>query len=243
MKCALIFIGTNRYAGFFEGYKSSIDLNFLPDHEKTYFVFTDQPAHPLFKHNDVVVTKIEHESWPYVTLHRFKYMMMVKDKLAEYDYVFFVDADLWACQQITDAHLLDHEKPLIGVQHPGFFGKIGTFETNTKSRANIFDGHYNLLHYRQGCFWGGKSFELLKLVEELEKRIDLDLQDDVVAIWHDESHLNKYMLENNHDVFTLHPGFAQPQDEGYENIREMFPTMMVHLKKDLKEFPRFEGIK
>ena len=27
------------------------------------------------------------------------------------------------------------------------------------------------------------------------------------------------------------------------HIREMFPTMMVHLKKDLKEFPRFEGIK
>ena len=243
MKCAIIFIGTNRYIGFFEGYKSAIDLHFLPDHEKTFFVFTDQPKHELLSHNNVVVTEIEHEPWPYVTLHRFKYMMMVEDSLKNFDYVFFVDADLWPCNTITDMHLLNHEKSLIGVQHPGFFGRTGTFETNTSSRANIFDGYYNLSHYRQGCFWGGKALAVLEMVRELNERVDLDLEDNVVAIWHDESHLNKYMLENNHDVFTLHPGFAQPQDEGYENIREMFPTMMVHLKKDLEEFPRFEGIK
>lgn len=243
MKTAIIFIGTNRYIGFFEGYKSAIDLHFLPTHEKTFFAFTDQPEHELLKHDNVVVTEIEHESWPYVTLHRFKYMMMVKEELKSFDNIFFVDADLWPCSEITDKHILDHGKPLVGVQHPGFFGKTGTFETNTSSRANIFDGYYDLSHYRQGCFWGGEATAVLKMVETLNERIDLDLQDEIVAIWHDESHLNKYMLQNNNNVFTLHPGFAQPQDDGYENIREMFPTMMVHLKKDLKEFPRFEGIK
>ena len=53
MKCAIIFIGTSRYIGFFQGYQSAINLHFLPDHEKTFFVFTDQPDHGLLKHDNV----------------------------------------------------------------------------------------------------------------------------------------------------------------------------------------------
>tara|TARA_R110000824_G_scaffold60050_10_gene160894 strand:+ start:5015 stop:5752 length:738 start_codon:yes stop_codon:yes gene_type:complete len=245
MRAGIIFIGTNKYINFFEGYRTAIEKFFLPNHEKTFFAFTDQPDHEIFDHKNVVVTKIDHEPWPYVTLYRFKYMMMVKSQLLECDKVFFIDADLHANQEITDFHLFNHEKSLLGVQHPGWFGKpwIGAFETNARCRANIFDGNYDLLHYRQGCFWGGDSKSVVKMVETLEERVDLDLKDDVVACWHDESHLNKYLLENNEDVFTLHPGFAQPESPDYNHIRDIFPTMMLHLDKNYSDFPRFEGVK
>ena len=245
MKIAIIFIGTNKYINFFQGYRESLEKFFLPTCEKTYFAFTDQPEHKIFQHKNVITTKIEHEPWPYVTLYRFKYMMKKESLLKSYDKVFFVDADLFANQEITADHLFRHKKNLIGVQHPGWFGKpwVGAFETDTRCRANIFDGNYDLSYYRQGCFWGGNSQSIMLMAATLEKRVDEDLRDGIVACWHDESHLNKYLIENQEDVFTLHPGFAQPESPDYDHLRSIFPTMMIHLDKNYSDFPRFEGVK
>ena len=241
MKIAIIFIGTSKYANFFEGYKNAIDNYFLTEHEKKFFVFTDQPELNVFDSQDIHVTKISHVEWPWITLHRFKFMNSRSDELSKFDYVFFIDADLWPCKKIDDS-IIDHKFDFIGVQHPGFVDKIGTFETNTKSNANVFDSQYDLSKYRQGCFWGGKSTEIVKMVDKLDKKVDEDTKNDVVAIWHDESHMNKYFLQNNDRVFTLHPGYATPQN-GYEDIKSKYETMMVHLHKDINEFPRFEGVK
>ncbi len=115
---------------------------------------------------------------------------------------------------------------------------MGSFETNSNSTANILDGYYDLKEYRQGCLWGGKSKQFIDMVVELDRRVDVDLENEVVAVWHDESHMNKYFVENNQSVLTLHPGFATPQ-QGYDNIKANFETKFVHLHKDLDEFPRF----
>lgn len=242
LKIGIIFIGTAKYASFFEGYYTAVKENFLPKTNRTFFAFTDQPALDLFNKEDVVVTEVSHREWPFITLHRFKFMTMVEEQLREMDKVFFIDADLWPVSEITNEDLFASDHCFIGVQHPGFVGKIGTFETNPASRACIFDGQYDLSKYRQGCFWGGKASAIVDMAVELDKRVDDDTSRDVVAVWHDESHMNKYFVENNQDVLTLHPGFAQPQ-EGYDFVRSNFPTKMVHLFKDINEFPRFAGVK
>ena len=184
---------------------------------------------------------IKHEKWPFITLHRFKYMRSVEDRLREYDYVFFIDADLWCVSEVTETDLFAG-KPLIGVQHPGFIGSIGSFETDTRSNANIFDGYYDVSKYRQGCLWGGKAESVVEMVCELDHWVDEDKSRGIVAAWHDESHMNKYFLLNSERVHTLHPGFAQPQS-GYDHVRGAYPTKFVHLHKEMSEFPRFEGIK
>jgi hypothetical protein len=246
MNVGIIFIGTAKYASFFEGYYDAIKENFLPTAEKTFFVFTDQPELPVFRPSNstgnIVLTEVEHQEWPYITLYRFKFMTMVAEQLRSLDKIFFIDADLWPVATIEEKDLFQKEFKYIGVQHPGFLDRIGTFETNPSSNANIFDGQYDLSKYRQGCFWGGDAAAITDMAVELDRRIDDDLSRDIVAVWHDESHMNKYFVENNQDVLTLHPGFAQPQ-EGYDFVRSAFPTKMVHLFKDINEFPRFAGVK
>lgn len=239
MKIAIIFIGTYKYKQFFDGYYEGINKNFFPHIQKTIFAFTDDINDKIFDKPNVVLKKIDHMKWPYITLYRFKFMKEIIDQLREYENVFFVDADLWAVSHIDDIPL---EKELIGVQHPGFIGKIGTFETNALSKASIFDGRYDVSSYRQGCFWGGKSKDVIEMITTLDAWVDEDLSKGIVAAWHDESHMNKYFLVNSKKVYTLHAGFAQPQF-GYEHVREKNATKFVHLHKDMKDFPRFEGVK
>tara|TARA_B100000029_G_scaffold515246_2_gene621330 strand:- start:2093 stop:2839 length:747 start_codon:yes stop_codon:yes gene_type:complete len=241
-KVGIVFIGTNKYIEFFPRYYQALESNFLENSSKTYFVFTDQPNCEYFDHPNINITEIEHQGWPYITLYRFKFMAQIREQLADFDWLFFIDADLIAVSPMSEEELLSHDLPLIGVQHPGFIGKVGSFETNPKSLANIFDAQYDLSIYRQGCFWGGKSKEFLDMIVELERRVDVDLENDIVAVWHDESQMNKYFLERNDQVYTLHAGYATPQS-GYDHIKTQYETKFLHLFKDQQEFPRFARAK
>ena len=241
MTIAIIFIGTAKYKQFFDGYYEGITKNFLPNKQKAIFAFTDDPADIVFNKPNVITKKIEHLKWPFITLYRFKFMRSIKQDLQKFDNIFFIDADLWATNPISEDEL-SLDKELIGVQHPGFVSRIGTFETDTRSKANIFDGKYDVKQYRQGCFWGGRSKDVLDMVDTIDDWVEEDLQNKIVAVWHDESHLNKYFLLNPSKVHTLHAGFAQPQ-LGYDDIRQTCPTKFVHLHKEMNEFPRFAGVK
>lgn len=240
MKAAIIFIGTNRYAEFFQGYYEAISSHFCASLEKTFFVFTDQPDNPVFSKDNTVVNTVEHLDWPYITLYRFKFMNSISDKLKDFDYTFFVDADLWPVKSIDFSELFS-DNEFVAVQHPGFVGRIGTFETNLISTATVLDKKYDLSVYRQGCFWGGSSTRINDMVKELDENVDEDLKNGFVSCWHDESHMNKFFLKNLKHVRTIHPGYATPQ-EGYEEIKKNNEMKMVHLHKDISEFPRFAGL-
>jgi len=238
---AIIFIGTNKYAQFFAGFHDAVNKNFCNDLEKTFFVFTDQPNDPVFQKDNVEISKVEHLDWPFITLYRFKFMDAIRDKLEKFDYTFFIDADLWPVKEIKLNELFG-ENDFVAVQHPGFVGRIGTFETSLISTATVLDKKYDLSVYRQGCFWGGKSNEINAMTKELNDNVDKDLSNDFVSCWHDESHMNKFFLKNLNRVLTIHPGYATPQ-EGYEHIKSSYEMKMIHLHKDINEFPRFAGLR
>ena len=87
--------------------------------------------------------------------------------------------------------------------------------------------------YWQGCLWGGKVPAVFDMIDELEKRVNDDLEDDVIAQWHDESQLNKFYIENKKDVHTLGPEFAFP--ECFADHCN-FPQKIVHLAKENSKY-------
>lgn len=240
---AIVFIGTGPYIGFFEGFRKRINRFFCREVDKKIYAFTDQPNHPSLNYENVVVKEIKHVGWPFITLHRFKFMNSISEELSNHSHVFFIDADLYPVDDISFEEFFEEGEDynFIAVQHPGFINKQGTFEDNKNSTAFSYKEEYDLSVYRQGCFWGGKSEHVLKMIKECSEKVDIDTANGIMAKWHDESHMNRFFLENIDEVKTMGAGYAVPEAKGYEGIWNFYEVKMVHLDKDPKTFPRFEG--
>jgi hypothetical protein len=223
-KVVIGFIGTNKYASFFDNFYRTVKRYFLPDCERTILFFTD--THPVNLPTDVVVVPIEHKPWPFVTLERFNYIMKSEATIRQHDWFVYLDADMAVNTEILSTEFFNSEKEWFGVQHPGFINGGGTFEYRKKSRASVNIGTDNLSTYWQGCLWGGKTSAVLELCKELAMNTTLDLNEGTIAVWHDESHLNKFFTHHKKDVHTLDAGYAYP-----EMWTLPFAKKIVHIDK------------
>ena len=240
MKTSIVFIGTDKYLNFLPAYYQSIKDNLSENNELIFHIFTDRINAAAWP-SDMKIYQINHMKWPFVTLMRYKIMNCALDYITDADFCVFADADLlW--KEKTNVLDLFNTKPYFGVQHPGFVfqPENATFETNKSSLAYVGENE-DKSTYWQGCLWGANSDSFKKIISHLNENVDLDLNNNIVARWHDESHLNRFFINHKNNVNTLHPGYATP--EHWENIKKHFPTKAVHLHKPLEQFERFEGIK
>lgn len=236
MKIAICFIGTGKYLNFLPKYYQNIHKYFLPNVEKNFLVFTDGDGD--FP-EDVKVYHQEHLEWPYITLKRFEIIQKAKEEIKKNDWFVFIDADTLVVESIKYEDFFDDSKSFFGVHHPCHFLQMpphnkfpGAFEINPLSKSCIKEED-DLSVYYQGCLWGGKSSEIFELIEKLESRINQDLENNVIAVWHDESHLNKFFIENKSRVNTLGPEYAYP--EVFNNYCNFEPKI-VHLAKDNSKY-------
>lgn len=233
---AVVFIGTNKYLNFLPSWYESCEEYLLPGHEKQYFVFTDGELDEL--PDNISLYHQEHLPWPYITLYRFSTILKAYEDICKYDYLLFLDADMRLVDTVKAEEILTG-KPYIGVHHPCHFLGMnphtkfpGAFETNSDSSACITDED-DTTTYFQGCLWGGKVPDVIDMMKELQKRTEDDLSRNVIAVWHDESHLNKFYSERVDDVHILSPSFAYPElFSEYCN----FEPKIVHLAKENSKY-------
>ena len=240
-KIALAFIGTGKYIDFLEDWKNSVDSYFMNDCEKTIFVFSDSDP----KDDSVVYTKVPEWIWPEASMYRFKMMLKVKEELKKHDYIFYIDSDLFAQQEIHSSEIIDENTSLVGVHHPGNFVNRDwyTWEDNKNSLAYIpgkLSDYGERAVYFQGCFWGGKSEDVLGLCENLDAAIDDDISRGIMAKWIDESHLNKYFLDRIENVKIMPFNYAFPEQKQYRHLSISYPMKFMHIEKSHEEY--FYGV-
>jgi histo-blood group ABO system transferase len=190
MKICILTIATNKYLQFVEELYDSIEKNFLSGHEINCLLFTD---HEVETSENVRVHYIDHEPWPMPTLKRYNYFVKEKDFILRYDYCFYFDADMRVDNLVGDEVLGD----LVGTQHPyQSFNSIDqmSYDRNPNSLAYVPFGEGK--NYYAGGFNGGSTQSFIKMSEVIADRVNEDLENDVVALWHDESHMNRYMIDN-----------------------------------------------
>ena len=237
MKVAISFLGTGKYLDFLPQYYQNIEEYFLPNTKKTILAFTDGELDEAPK--NIKVFPQEHLDWPYITLKRFEIINKAREIINDHDWFVFIDGDALVVDRIEEEEFFT-DKPLFGVHHPCHYLKMpphnqppGAYDQNKESTAYVDVEKENPQTYFQGCFWGGKVPAIMQMIDELEYRVNKDLENDVVALWHDESHINRYFLEREFDVHTFGPEYAYPEVfDQYCN----FDPKIVHLAKDNSKY-------
>ena len=217
MKIAVLYIATGKYIVFWKDFFTSSEKFFIPGSTKEYFVFTDATEFE-FSNNPQVHT-ISHQKlgWPYDTLLRFQVFLKAKEQLVNCDYIFFFNANMQFVQTITAAEFLPDGKTddgLVATLHPRFFNKPRekfTYEDQQTTSLAYVDKSKGK-NYFMGGLNGGTCKAYMKLIEELDKNIQLDLEKNVIARWHDESHLNHYMIDKNPKILSPAYGYPQGKD-------------------------------
>lgn len=228
MRIAILAISTNQYNSFVPNFVDSLSLLNGSD-DKDIFLFSDR------SYRGCVNYEVEHANWPFVTLKRFHTFKKAYRLLKEYDFILYLDIDM---EVIVPCDIPLYNIDILGVEHPGNYvqDNFGPVEKNPISTACIND--FSKKIYCQGCLWGAKRDSFFEMNETLINNIDKDFGNDYVAIWHDESHLNRYFYDNVDRLAILNSAYAYP-----ENWTLPLSKNIIHKDKNMEQYPRFSGVK
>ena len=212
MNIGILYIATGRYITFWEDFFKSAEKYFITEATKHYFVFTDT-QNSIEGEDTKRVKRIYQQKlgWPYDTLMRFEIFLKAEKELEQMDYIFFFNANMKFIEKV-DTSFLPIDKNLLGVKHPGFYMKKRhsfTYETNPNSLAYMTENEGE--YYFMGGLNGGKAKHYLQLIHTLDQRIKKDLENNIIALWHDESYLNRYLFENKDTVLVQPENYGVPE--------------------------------
>lgn len=227
MKIAILYICTGSYSVFWDAFHNSVNKYFLPQCEKYYFVFTDSQI--LKGDNRTTFIYKKCEGFPNDSLFRFRMFLQIENELEEFDYVFFLNANMLCIDYISSEEILPQDKDLLGVISPGYYCKNPRsfpYERNKLSRAYIPYQKKRKYYYLMGGFNGGKTQAYIKLIKECCDNIESDYRNGIIALYHDESHINKFFFQHENSVKILSPIYGYP--EGWKS--DFMPKIIIRDK-------------
>lgn len=210
---AILYICTGQYFDLFENFYRSIKTFFLPQHNKTFFVWSDSKPKAS---QDIVYMPKQWKPYPHALMHRYDFFLEAKEHLKNYDYCFFFNANA-LCIKEVDEDVLPIDVPFVAAeQYYQFQVKPG------KERFDIIKDQYwtdcpqspafiplsywkdNPTHcWLMGGFNGGKSIDWIQMSEQISEWVEYNNKYDLTLKWHDEPFMNKYMID--HGVKRLNP--------------------------------------
>jgi histo-blood group ABO system transferase len=201
------------------------------------------------KNVSIQVFEIPSYRWPEATLLRYEIFNTFFDEMKT-DHLMHLDADMiinsnpW--KSIKSQVELNY---ICLVQHPGFWrpegierlylyarnpklayqdlfmqikvGGRGAWDRNPNSQA--FVNRKKRIDYFCGGAWFGTRDSIKGLVQSLAQQVSIDLKNNVIASWHDESHINKWATENNFG--TVNPEYCF--DETYLQVKMLKPKIIA----------------
>lgn len=228
-KINLFLIATAKYTQYLQPLITSADKFFLPGHEVTYCVFTNDSNLNITTNREVEYFPVEHKKFPYPSLMRFDFFSRYRVALPLSDYSYYVDVDVLFVDTIGDEIFGD----LVAVQHCGFVGERGTYEERPISTAYVAP-HEGKKYYGGGFQGGGTKF--WDAIEAIKLAIEIDLSKGIIAVHHDESQWNRYLVHNP-PTLELNPSYHHPDSHEHihgkwKKLGLWFPPKVLLLNKD-----------
>lgn len=190
-RIAVTLIATNKYRQFVQPLLEGIEKNFLRNHKVDVHLFTNE----LFPTLDIGrITVIQHTipayRFPEATLLRYRIFSDHKEYLKNYDFLFYSDVDMEICDEVGNEIL---QGDVVAVRHPGFYynNGWGSGGNDPKSKSYISEEFHK--KYWAGGFQGAQADKYLQICELLAAGIDQDSNNNIMAIYHDETFFNWFL--------------------------------------------------
>ncbi|KAF6719042.1 N-acetyllactosaminide alpha-1,3-galactosyltransferase [Oryzias melastigma] len=196
---ALTVFAVGRYLdAYLDTFLTSAEKHFMVGLPVTFYVFTDQPEKvpniTLAPQRHVKVIKVERYSrWQDISMMRMKIIseLIEKELRHNFTYVFCLDVD----QEFKERFGSEALGESVAVLHIYYYKlpkEQYTYDRNPKSKAYMEKGDY----YYHAAVFGGSCDKVKALADYCYLNIMEDKLNSVEALWHDESHLNKYFWLN-----------------------------------------------
>jgi hypothetical protein len=237
---------TGPYTAYAQSLASSLDRFAFPGSRVRMIVFTDNPScfndiASSLQRIELLTVDAPSRSWPDASIKRFGDYARSRD-VFHADLLMFLDADMLAVSEFGpefQSHRWSTGVAL--VLHPGFYERAqagfvsqllrrrggknpvpkGSWETSSRSLAYIEPERRRF--YVCGGVWMGLADRALGLCQELSDRIERDEDDGVMAVWHDESHLNWWATTYAPTLLTPEYCFVENSD----NLSHLRPRILA----------------
>lgn len=228
-KILMLNIATNKYVRYIDKLYEDVEKYFLTDHDVSFLLFTNHTDLP--KRNKVKYSYVEHKPFPEPTLKRYNYFMQERDYIEQFDYVFYSDVDMGFIAPVGDDVLgeLCLTKHVLSYQTRDC--NYWSYDRNPNSTAYVPFG--DGVNYYAGGFNGGSSKTFMKMAETISKNVLADEERGIVAEWHDESHMNRYAIDNPPDNI-LPLAYCCPDWKDKLDFEKIQPKILA-LNKDHQE--------
>ncbi|XP_075143681.1 histo-blood group ABO system transferase 2-like [Leptodactylus fuscus] len=199
-RIGLFVFAVKKYIRYLQPFLESAERYFMVGHKVTYYVFTDkvdEVVKPkmadgrILQLNNVVAD----QRWQDVSMRRMEILTVYTKEYmpSETDYLVCADVDMVFKDHVGVEILGD----LFATIHPVFFlfePQGFTYERRPISAAYVPHGEGDF--YYMAALYGGKVDEIYKLSVACKNGIIEDKKKNIEALWHDESHLNRYLVDN-----------------------------------------------
>ena len=205
-RVALVTVAIGDYAAFLRPFLESAEKHFMPEVARTFFVLSDIAPERLPK--NVTLLPVPHLAWPGPTLVRYHLLLRHAPLFADYDYIFLTDVDTCFQRTVSTQLLSDltviHQHRLTGLER-----NLLPYERRQHSSAYVPWDEGG--HYFSGSFLGGKVSTFLPLAKKVVDLVAADSRHHFSAVWHDESYLNRALIDAPPSVL-LPESFLGPRD-------------------------------
>ncbi|KAM3825607.1 N-acetyllactosaminide alpha-1,3-galactosyltransferase-like isoform 2-T2 [Vipera latastei] len=221
---------------YLEDFLTSANTFFMSGHKVIFYVMVDDlssvPKVKLGPQRMLKLFQVEQQSrWQDISMMRMKTIRdLIEDSARfEVDFLFCMDVD----QVFRSSYGVETLGRSVAQLHAWFYKEdrsAFSYERRPESAAHIpyEEGDY----YYHGAIFGGTPLEVLNLTRQCYQGILRDKERDVEAVWHDESHLNKYFLLHK-PTKLLSPEYCWDYKIGYP--AEIHNVKLFWLPKEYEE--------
>ncbi|XP_043941667.1 histo-blood group ABO system transferase-like isoform X2 [Protopterus annectens] len=194
----LVTFAIKKYTRFLKEFLTTAELYFMLGHCVHYYIFTDRPQdipNITLKENRFIhaINAVPHKRWQDILFERMRNIqILTEEKFSkEVDYLVSTDIDM----KFNDYVGVEVLGNLAVTIHLGYYGSERSdfpYERRQVSEAYIPKDEGDF--YYSAAFYSGTVKDMYLLAKACAEGIDKDKQKGIEAVWHEESHFNKYLL-------------------------------------------------